>query len=100
MSEDEQTFTSKGIFREETLYYDLGYRFAQLRGRSPHKMLELDLTVYLFVISLILQFIFNIQQLFTLSIIVIFFGYSSFISTSENRSASIIVLGIVFLAFV
>lgn len=98
MSEEDQTFTSKGIFREETLYYDLGYRFAQLRGRTPEKMLDLDLTGYLFAISLILQFIFNIQQIFTLAVIVIFFGYSSFISTSENKSASIIVLGMVFLA--
>ena len=98
MSDDDQTFTSKGIFREETLYYDLGYRFAQLRDRTPQKMLDLDLTGYLFAISLILQFIFDIQQIFTLTVIVIFFVYSSFISTSENKSASIIVLGMLFIA--
>lgn len=98
MSDEDQTFTSKGIFREETLYYDLGYRFAQLRDRTPQKMLDLDLTGYLFAISLILQFIFDIQQIFTLAVIVIFFGYSSFISTSENKSASVIVLGTLFVA--
>ncbi|MCE7734889.1 MAG: hypothetical protein GPJ54_08440 [Candidatus Heimdallarchaeota archaeon] len=98
MSEEDQTFTSKGIFREETLYYDLGYRFAQLRDRTPQKMLDLDLTGYLFAISLILQFVFVIQQILTLAIIVIFFVYSSFISTAENKSASIIVLGTLFLA--
>ncbi|MHA2030044.1 MAG: hypothetical protein ACW99Q_11675 [Candidatus Kariarchaeaceae archaeon] len=98
MSEEDQTFTSSGIFREETLYYDLGYRFAQLRGRTPKKALEMDLTGYLFLISLILQFAFGIQQIITLIIIILFFLYSSYVSTSENASASTFVLGLLFLA--
>ncbi|MHA2098251.1 MAG: hypothetical protein ACW99A_06160 [Candidatus Kariarchaeaceae archaeon] len=98
LSEEDQTFTSSGIFREETLYYDLGYRFAQLRGRTPKKALEMDLTGYLFLISLILQFAFGIQQIITLIIIILFFLYSSYVSTSENASASTFVLGLLFLA--
>lgn len=98
LSDEDQTFTSKGIFREETLYYDLGYRFAQLRDRSPQKILDLDLTGYIFIISLVLQFAFNVQQIFTLAVLVLFFGYSSFISTSEYKSSSIVVLGLVFFA--
>jgi hypothetical protein len=98
LSEDEQTFTSTGIFREETLYYDLGYRFAQLRGRTPLKALEMDLTGYLFLVSLILQFAFGVQQIITLLVIILFFLYSSYVSTSENASASTLVLLLLFLA--
>ncbi len=94
----DESFTSKGIFREETLYYDLGYRFAQLRGRKPYKSLNIDLTGYLLVISLILQIAFGIQQFFTLFVMVIFIIYSSFFGSKESKSASTFVLTLLFLS--
>lgn len=94
----DETFSSKGIFREETLYYDLGYRFAQLRGRKPYKSLDLDLTAYLLGISLILQIVYDIQQFFTIAVMIVFILYSTFFGSKENKSASTFVLALLFIS--
>ncbi|OLS27215.1 MAG: hypothetical protein HeimC2_13250 [Candidatus Heimdallarchaeota archaeon LC_2] len=94
----DETFTSKGIFREETLYYDLGYRFAQLRGRKPYKSLNFDLTGYLLVISLILHIVYGIQQIFTIGVMIVFILYSSLFGSKDNKSASTAVLTILFIS--
>ena len=96
----DQSYTSRGIFREETLYYDLGYRFSSIRGRKPVRAINIDLTSFLLMVSILLQFLASIRQIFTIGLLVVYYVYSSYFSGKEEKATGLWILVLIMIVFI
>ncbi|MHA2402566.1 MAG: hypothetical protein ACXADH_06195 [Candidatus Kariarchaeaceae archaeon] len=79
---------SQSVIREDTMYYDLGYRHSQHLGRKVNKAITRDFSLYLLLNSAILHLIFGIQQLITIIIISIFYSHQLFTQRENSRKIS------------
>ncbi|MHA2249886.1 MAG: hypothetical protein ACXAD7_05970 [Candidatus Kariarchaeaceae archaeon] len=88
MSKGNNKLKSGALYREESLYYDMGFRFAQTRGRKAQKAIDKDFTGYLLLISLGLHFLFDVNQFLTIVILVLIYLYRAIIEKEGSYRIS------------
>ncbi|MDH5401326.1 MAG: hypothetical protein OEZ01_04575 [Candidatus Heimdallarchaeota archaeon] len=98
MSKSDEGFVSEGLYREESLYYDLGYRFATNDGKEVVRAFDRDYVLYLLGTSIFLMMMGGIIQIYTISIIVIHLFYSRYSNQSAKNTVKIPVLLLIILA--
>lgn len=92
---DSERYHSTGIYREETLYYDLGYRFSDTKNSKTNLIINLDFSYYLFIVTLILEFALNINQILTIITFGIFIS-NKIINNNVNKFAKYWLFVIIF----
>ncbi len=75
MMSDPETYKSIGLYREENLYYELGYKFSDNGSKISRKVFNRDLIPYLAAASLGIQFIIGISQIFTLLTLALIYSF-------------------------
>jgi len=71
---DPEIYKSIGLYREESLYYELGYKFAE-NGKGSSRVFNRDFIPYLALISLGIQFMVGISQIFTLLTLTLIYSF-------------------------
>lgn len=91
---DPERYTSRAIFREDELYYDLGYRFSTINGRKPKKAFAKDYSLWLLVFTFIIQTITSISQFYTILSLLILVAYR-YMQNGTDRNYILVLLVIV-----
>ena len=77
MMSDPEIYKSIGLYREESLYYELGYKFSDNGGKVTKKVFNRDFIPYLVFVSLGIQFLINISQVFTLLTLILIYSFQN-----------------------
>ncbi len=89
-----ERYRSRAVYREENLYYDLGYRFSTTNGNKPLKGFNKDYTLALLGTSFAIQVLLDISQIFTiLSILILIM--MRYLSEDKSRSPVFIMFVII-----
>lgn len=75
MVSDPEMYKSIGLYREESLYYELGYKFSDNGSKISKKAFNRDFIPYLAAVSLGIQFIIGISQVFTLLTLALVYSF-------------------------
>lgn len=82
---DAERYTSQAILREDTLYYDMGYRYSSDNGKKPNKAFNKDYTLLLLLTTFLIQSLVGVAQLFTL-IGLLFLFILRYVATEKAKS--------------
>ncbi|MCY3411102.1 MAG: hypothetical protein INQ03_05620 [Candidatus Heimdallarchaeota archaeon] len=91
---DPERYSSQGLYREEDLYYDLGFRFASSNGRKPMKAFSKDYTIVLLLFSFGIQLVLGISQLFSI-LALLFLFVMRYVNEERSQSPLFIIMVIV-----
>ena len=84
MMSDPEIYKSIGLYREESLYYELGYKFSDNGGKVTKKVFNRDFIPYLVFVSLGIQFLINISQVFTLLTLILIYSFQLTFRNSDR----------------
>jgi hypothetical protein len=83
---DPETYKSVGLYREESLYYELGYKFSDNGGKISKKVFNQDFIPYLAFVSLGIQFMVGISQIFTLLTLALIYSFRLTFKNDERTT--------------
>ena len=92
MSSKKSRETTTGTIREENLFYELGYKFSRSEGELARKPLEIDVILYLVLLSIFLQIFVGVRQTFTITVLIALLAYKSSVEKEKNNRSSNLLL--------